>query len=129
MHLRASEVNKIFLMSATLLSFHISISKIQEGCKTTKNAHGITPYSMKYIPTHELHMAGKETKKMRQVGATAWHDYTFYLGGGRKNQVKWYNIIFLIKPEFYNFCSAAFCCFCCISSLCSCSNVSSETPS
>jgi hypothetical protein len=63
-----------------------------------KNAHGITAYSKKYTNTHQLHMAGKGTQKMRQVGATVWHDYTLYFGGrGKKTQVKWYNIVFLLN--------------------------------
>jgi hypothetical protein len=65
--------------------------------KTTKNAHGVTAYSRKYTHAHELHMAGKGTEKMRQVGATVWHYYTLYLGGGRKKQVKWYNTVFLLN--------------------------------
>jgi len=73
-------------------------------------------------------MAGKGTEKMRQVGATVWHDNTLYLKGGDKTG-KMVQYCIFIKSESYSFCSAAFCCFCCISSLCSCSSVSSETPS
>ena len=139
MDLRVSVVNKIFLVSSYTLilsQFQIKLN-IHKGCKTTKNAHGISVYSQKYTHTHELllywlmpvslHMAGiGREKQEQQCGTTSL--CTCGRGMERRKTGKIVQYCIFIKPKSYNFCSAAFCCFICISSLCSCSNVSSETP-
>lgn len=46
-----------------------------------------------------------------------------------RKQCPIYSCSICIKLKSYSFWSAVFCCFLCISSLCSCCNVSSDTPS
>lgn len=75
----------------------------------------------------ELEKRTHDHKKSRGEGKNCFgitHSATAYKG---KAQLKRYNLLFVLH-KFYSFCSAAFCCLLCISSLCSCSRVSSDTP-
>jgi len=68
----------LYLPTHILSHFHIKLRSNRDANykKCTWNQKVHTSH------THELHMAEIGTEKMRQVGATVWHDYTLSIWGG-----------------------------------------------